>query len=284
MVSQRGESIALSIMLALFVIWLIVGAGAQNTSAQVVQPVLQAQNVQLPPSAPAQAASPGSTAQHTQDKSTGELVWSSITGFARAITGRFVDLWPNDASIIAAILAGLGAWLIAHVYTKRLKRIEATLEFSRRFHELIQQQCVLNRKYAEDYRAKTSLPEIEKQEADAWWWRFFDLLLYEFYFWQRGLIRNERFIEWMVWRWHDDHPKRGKKWKTCGVDYKDGWANWRIHPAHGSRLITLLDEIHRIPDKNDKESDKKHEENVKKKVRAIVNRHRPRWWKRWRVA
>jgi hypothetical protein len=211
-------------------------------------------------------------------------VWLSITRFATPITAEFAHLWPDDASIIGAMIAGLAAWLIAHVYTKRLKRIEATLEFSRRFHELIQQQCVLNRKCAEDRRSNNSLPVIEKQEADAWWWRFFDLLLYEFYFWQRGLIRNERFIEWMVWRWHDDHPKPGEEWKTCGVDYKDGWANWRLHPAHGSRLITLLDEIHRIPDRNDGEPDKKHEENVKKKVRAIVNRHRPRWWKRWRVA
>jgi hypothetical protein len=240
---ERRCSIAWSFLLVLLVMSFLIGAAAQNASA----------------------------------------VWSSIRRLAAPITTEFVYLWPDDASIIGATVAGLAAWLIAHFYTKRLKRVEATLEFSRRFHELIQRQCVLNRKFAEDRRSRNSLPEIDKQDADAWWWSFFDLLLYEFYFWQQGLIRNERFLEWMVWRWHDAHPKPGKAWETCGVGYKQGWEDWQVHPAHGSRLIALLDEIHRIPDKNDEEPDKKLEVNVKKKIRAIVKRHRPRWWKRWRV-
>lgn len=194
-----------------------------------------------------------------------------------------VYLWPGDASIIAAILAGLGAWLIAHFYTKRLKRVEVTLEFSRRFHELIQQRCVLNRKCAEDQQSGISLPEIDKQNADAWWSSFFEQLQYEIYLWQGGFIRDERFIEWMVWSWHDANPKLGKEFegfkelKTCGVNYMHGWKNWRNQPAHDSGLIELLDEIHGIADEKD-------EQKLKKKVQAIVERHRlPFFWQRWKV-
>jgi len=197
--------------------------------------------------------------------------------FTCLIIASFVRLWPDDASIIGATVAAIAAWLIAHFYTKRLKWVEITLEFSRRFHELIQQQCVLNRKCAEDRRNGNGLPEIDKQDADAWWWSFFEQLQYEFYFWQGDLIRNERFIEWMVWSWHNAHPKPGEEFKTGGVDYKQGWENWYDHPAHDSGLINLLNEIHRIPDEKD-------EEKVNKKVQAIVKGHRLTFFgQRWGV-
>ncbi|MGA8494684.1 MAG: hypothetical protein WB764_04335 [Xanthobacteraceae bacterium] len=243
MLSERGELIGQFVMLALFVIWVIAGVSAQKVSAQVAQSAPQ-QQVQVIPTPSLPCVSP--------------------------------LLWPGAAPVIAAIIAGIAAWLVAHFYTKRLKRVEVTLEFSRRFHELIQQQCVLNRKRAEDRRSCNSLPEIDKQDADAWWWSFFEQLQYEFYFWQRRLIRDERFIEWMVWSWHNAHPKPGEEFVTCGVDYKQGWKRWHNQPAHDSGLIKLLDAIHRIPDEKD-------EEMVNKKVQAIVKRHRLPFWQRWGV-
>jgi hypothetical protein len=206
-------------------------------------------------------------------------VWSSITHFASAIAAEFVILWPGEAPIIAAIFAGLFGWAIAEFYTKRLKQIEATLEFSKRFHELIQQQGVLNRKYVEvrlNGKVAPALDAIDKEDANDWWWRIFDLLAYEYDFYQKGMVRKARFEEWMVWRWYDFHPEPGKEWKTCGIAYKDAWATWKKHPAQPSRLIELLDEIHAISvPPNTKDGNRV----LEKIVRDKVKRHGPRWFK-----
>jgi hypothetical protein len=239
MLTGRGELIGQFVMLTLFVIWLIAGAWAQKASAQVPQPAPQ-QQMQATSAPPPPCISP--------------------------------LIWPGAAPILGAIVAGFAAWLIAHYYTKRLKRIESTLEFSKRFHELIQQQLALNRKQAEDKREEKSLPAIEEKEAYAWWWQFFDLLLYEFDFWRRGLVRDQRFMEWIVWRWHDAYPKQGSEWTTCGVSYMQGWKRWRDHPAHSSDLIKLIDQIHAISGNTDTKD-------VEGKVRILVHQYNPRWRK-----
>lgn len=117
------------------------------------------------------------------------------------------------APLLAALIAGCFAWRIAAVYTKRLKQIELTLEFSRRFHDLIQRQRVLNTKYDRRRIATPAAPDtpIEVQDATAWWWCFFDLLLYEYDFYQKGMVRKSCFEEWMIWRWHDFHPVPGAR-------------------------------------------------------------------------
>jgi hypothetical protein len=130
----------------------------------------------------------------------------------------------------------------------RIKRIESTLEFSKRFQELIRDRRELNRKFSDAHKGnKDAEPTpAEKDEGLDWWWAFFDLILYEFDFFQRGLVSEERFIEWMRWRWYDFKPKEGEKsWKTSGVTYQEGWHWWSTLSAQGNRLIELLTEIHR---------------------------------------
>jgi hypothetical protein len=189
--------------------------------------------------------------------------------------------WPGDAPIFGALVAGIFAFVIAEIYTKRLKQIEATLEFSKRFHELIQQQRVINRRYKED-RTKTGyISDIDQEDAKAWWWRVFDLMLYEYDFYQKGMVRKKRFEEWMVWRWHDYHPEPGREWSTCGIDYKKGFEIWKDHPAHGSRLIDLLEEIHNTITIPSGLSDEDRNELVKERVRNKVRPHGPRLWKWW---
>ena len=117
------------------------------------------------------------------------------------------------AVITASVNMGVLFW-IASRYTKRLKRIESTLEFSKRFQELLQQQRDLNR------RCSTSPTQMDIDDADTWWWRFFDLQLYEFDFFQQGLVRRERFLEWMKWRWYDYQAAKNAMSNTCGMDYK----------------------------------------------------------------
>src|SRR5215831_9194487 len=62
----------------------------------------------------------------------------------------FLKEYPAFGAIIGAVITalvnmGVLFW-IASRYTKRLKRIESTLEFSKRFQELLQQQRDLNRR------------------------------------------------------------------------------------------------------------------------------------------
>ena len=266
MFKRRGW-IALSILLSVLVTSFLIGVCVQDASAQNASPGPPSQQLQAPPNLP---ASPSAAGPATQHKTTAELILEDIGSIAHSI--RVGIAVTGVAPILAAIIAGFFAWAIAEFYTKRLKRIEATLEFSKRFHELIQQQRALNRKQAEDKRDNKSLLKIEEEEAYAWWWQFFDLLLYEFDFWRRGLVRDQRFLEWMLWRWHDAYPKSGREWTTCGVSYIDGWERWRTHPAHGSPLIELISSIHAISkDTGAKE--------VEEKVRGLVKQYNPRWRK-----
>ncbi len=133
--------------------------------------------------------------------------------------------YPGDLPVLVAFFAAVVGWFSANYFTARVKRIDATLEFNKRFHELIERQDALNRKYEEDKirleeegnrnprdplklkAAKNSLKCSEK-EGVAWWWEFFDLLLHEFDFWHQNLVTRVRFLEWMVWRWADSASKR----------------------------------------------------------------------------
>ena len=80
----------------------------------------------------------------------------------------------------------------------------------------------------------------------------------------------------MVWRWHDFCPEPGRKSKTCGVDYQEDWAKWKVHPAHGRRLIDLIEEIHAIPDEPVGVDKTVRDQIIAKKVRDIVWPHGPR--------
>jgi hypothetical protein len=266
---ERHSWIARSIFLSLLVMPFLIDACALEASAQSTQPVPPSQQIQAPSNLAASAGSSGST---TQRKSAAKRILACILSVI-AMTGV--------APILAAIIAGCFGWAIAQFYTKQLKQIEAALDFSKRFHELIQQQRVLNRKYDEarlKCKVERAVNKLDKQDADAWWWRFFDLLQYEYDFYQKGMVRKARFEEWMVWRWHDFHPEEGKEWKTCGIEYSEAWATWTKHPAQPSRLIKLLTEIHEIrvpPNLAAKERNKVLAKLVRKKVR----RHGPRLWR-----
>lgn len=130
----------------------------------------------------------------------------------------------------------------------RLKRIESTLEFSKRFQSLIRDRRELNRKFSDAHGGKDDAQptQAEIEEGRDWWWAFFDLLLFEFDFFQSGLVREERFIEWMKWRWYDYHPEIEEEvWKTSGMTYQKGWDWWRSRRAHkDNRLIRFLEEVH----------------------------------------
>jgi hypothetical protein len=176
--------------------------------------------------------------------------------------------YPGLGGIFGAIVSSGSLLWIAHHYTKSLRKSEATLEFSKRFQDLIRDQLELNKKFLEH---RNGVPNINVGDADAvvWWWRFFDLMLYEFKFFQQGLISEDRFVEWMKWRRHDHSGPESELWETCGVTYPVAWNRWKSRkPMRDNSFIDFLDEIH-----NPKKGD----------VEAIVMKAAPCWWRdgRW---
>jgi hypothetical protein len=175
---------------------------------------------------------------------------------------------------ISAAIDGVVVWLIARRVTVRLKMIESTLEFSKRFGELIKEQSDLNQTYM-GKRAAQNIPRsnLETDQARVWWWRFFDLVLYEYDFFKHGLVWDERLTQWMKWRWHEWHEvdAQGKSvWKTNGIDYREGWKSSKERPANkNDRLIKFMDTVHAKDDVNE--------------VAGIVRANSPKLWHKYHL-
>jgi hypothetical protein len=160
---------------------------------------------------------------------------------------KYVNKYSGLGALFAAMISGIVVLWVARRYTKRIKQIDATLEFSRRFHELIQQQVELNHAYFDRRRWENWPPnQRELLDARAWWWRFFDLVLYEFDFYQSGFLRKERFTEWMKWRWLE--ARDPDSFFVSGMNYNQGWDHWRLSaPNQDNRLVKFLNQVHQAP-------------------------------------
>lgn len=181
---------------------------------------------------------------------------------------------PVLEGLLSSMIGGLVLWWIASHYTLGLKKFESTLEFSKRFGELIQEQSDLNQAYMKARTVENNpANDLETDQARVWWWRFFDLVLYEYDFFKRGLVWVERLTRWMKWSWHHWHEvdDQGKSvWKTNGIDYREGWKSWKEHPANkNSGLRKFLDAVHKLDDPD--------------KVEGIVSANSPKPWRKYRL-
>lgn len=199
--------------------------------------------------------------------------WQAVQHLAgwRAFS-HYVHKYPGMGAIYAAILTGLVAAVVTLVgvphHTRRTKRIEAALEFSRRYQELLALQHTLNRDYLERRHGKPERPATRFEIADAqnFYLRFFDLMMNELTFFRGGLIEPALFTEWMKWRWYN-HNDPDEKWEVCGMPYAEGWRYWKGRKAVAENpLASFLDEVHAAPRAAD--------------VDAIVKEYRPAWWHR----
>lgn len=203
-----------------------------------------------------------------------------------AVAGTWVEWFSiychaGLGPIYAAIITVLFLWIIAHGYTKRMKKNEATVEFSKRFQKLLCSQHKLNVEFYCDENSgqlKTPRPlSTAKDELDAWnlFRQFFDLMLHEFNFFQDRVISKKVFVGWMVWRWYDWHPSRDTRTsgqrpgglditglETCGVTYQKSWKWWASRPGVcNPSFVSFMDDLH---DDNNKTglTGKKHVEQV----------------------
>lgn len=201
-----------------------------------------------------------------------ELVTNMLTTVVEFITAN-IDKQIR-ASIAggatSALVAGLFALFIARRITLYLKMIDNTLEFSKRFGELLKEQGALNKAYKTGITDKTPQHiEADLEEAKVWWWTFFDLMLYEYDFFRQGLLWDERFTMWMIWRWHD-YNDATTTFTTNGMGYREGWSTWseRI-PNIENRFVMFLTQIHKAADR--------------KQVEKIVKSAAPGFWRHARL-
>jgi hypothetical protein len=184
----------------------------------------------------------------------------------------------GTAPIFGALITATAALIIAQIYTKRFKRVDATLDFMRRFGELLKQQHDLNKEY--DFFQSTIKDRIE---GYAFFDRFFAEMLNEFRFFEEGLIKPDTFLEWTTWRWHDYRDDLGTTIpRTRGVSYREGWERWLKRPVlrdyKNEGFIRFLNEIHGVGSVNGTPNQKELVQIVRS--RAPLS-SRLLWW-RWR--
>jgi hypothetical protein len=139
---------------------------------------------------------------------------------AAHITARY----PIIGNVIAAIVAGGFAIYVAHNFTKSIKQVDATFEFSKRYHELMEKRYEANE-------------VLTGEKLAHWWQRYFDLMFFQYQFYIRGLLYQERFSEWMGWR-----NKESKEQK----DYIKSWIDWQNKSPFkdDSEFVSFMDAIH----------------------------------------
>src|SRR5947199_9323774 len=82
---------------------------------------------------------------------------------------RYVNKYNGLGTVLAALISAAVVFWIAQRYTKRIKQIDSTLEFSSRFHELMQQRVDLNKAYLERRKWENWPPNaLETEAAEAW--------------------------------------------------------------------------------------------------------------------
>ena len=155
-------------------------------------------------------------------------------------------LGPFWGAIFGAMLTAGVVGGVVQSRTKRHQEATALFEFSKRFHQLLDEFHSL----AKAYKAAGETPsEAMAAEAAAYYRKFFDLLVSEHYFFTQGFVRRETFLEWMNWRWGAWHDIEGAKVVVCGVSYQAAWHAWSHRPLMKDHpVVRFVDEVHAAPD------------------------------------
>ena len=148
------------------------------------------------------------------------------------------------AGVIAAVIGAVAALIVAYDVTKRIKRAEATLDFSHRYHELWVARNELN----ERFRSEVLAEKIEplKKEGMRHWHRFFDLMLFQFLYLKDGLLHAPVYSQWMV-----SHGVRLKAdddlFQAGGVSYYEGWKKWKEgHGGGDEAFVSFSEKLHGV--------------------------------------
>jgi len=176
----------------------------------------------------------------------------SFADFMHAVVGflgvdkDYQALGPFWGAIFGAMLTAGVVGGVVQSRTKRHQEATALFEFSKRFHQLLDEAHSLAKMYA---AAGGEPSEAMAAEAAAYYRKFFDLLVSEHYFFTQGFVRRETFLEWMNWRWGAWHDVEGATVVVCGVAYQSAWRDWSHRPLMRSHpVVRFVDQVHAAPD------------------------------------
>jgi hypothetical protein len=152
---------------------------------------------------------------------------------------------PVSGAATSAVLAGIFAVLIAVGVTWFLKQTDNTHDFSKRYWDVIEDGLNLNKDIAMAKIHDKAIPvEIINALAESWWFKYFDLMLFQYEYFKRGALKRERFAHWMKWRWLDCKDAESGL-KVGGKNYIEGWEIWSKHLGNSNNeFVPFLTSIH----------------------------------------
>ena len=157
-----------------------------------------------------------------------------------------------DPPVIGGLISGTATLIAAGVVTWRLnrgiKRAEFVLGFTQRYHSIMNEKHKLNREYV---RVREGGPPtaqvfvIEAMDAKELYRQLFGLMFDEFFAYQRHLLDQAVFSEWMKWRMDDYNGGGNYEFKICDMSYNDGWNECKdLGPFRDDLCKQFLYEIH----------------------------------------
>jgi len=157
-----------------------------------------------------------------------------------------------NTPIVGGVISGTATLIAAGFVTWRLnrgiKRAEFVLQFAERYHAIMSKKHRLNKKYLQVRQSGQLTDEvraIEAMDAKELYRQLFGLMFDEFFSYQRHLLDQEVFSEWMKWRMDDFNGRGNDEYKVCDMSYQDGWNEWKDRgPFRHDPCKQFLHEIH----------------------------------------
>jgi hypothetical protein len=160
----------------------------------------------------------------------------------------------TPAPVASGIISGLSTLVAAGVVTWRLnrgvKRAEFVVGFTQRYHDILGDKFKVNLRYdrrraGNNAQVPSETLNIEKKEAQELYRRLFGLMFDEFFAYQRHLLDQEVFAEWMKWRMDDYNGGANYEFKICDMTYREGWNRCKdIGPSKEHLFKEFMNNVH----------------------------------------
>ena len=81
---------------------------------------------------------------------------------------------------------------------------------------------------------------MDEGDAHQIYFQLFGLMYDEFNAYQRNLLDEEAFVDWMVWQMYEF---KDGKFEIGKVSYQDGWKEWLATPARYHKYTPMMQQI-----------------------------------------
>lgn len=158
----------------------------------------------------------------------------------------------QNPAVISGLISGTATLMAAGVVTWRLnrgmKRAEFVIGFASRYHLILHEKHKLNREYVKVRQAgppTEHVVELEEMDAKEIYRQLFGLMFDEYFSYQRHLLDQSVFAEWMKWRMDDFNGGGNYEFKICDLSYRQGWDHCKLMgPFRDDPCKQFLHEIH----------------------------------------